>query len=59
LEHPDELRAFARKCRDLAAGMTDEDTRKSLALLARDYDARAAELEAEAGLPKPEIPRPE
>jgi hypothetical protein len=57
MDRPDGLRAFARKCRDLAASLTDEETRRSLELLARDYEDRAAE--AEAGMPPPRMPTPE
>jgi hypothetical protein len=57
MDGPDELRALARKCRDLAAGLTDEETRKSLELLARDYEARAEEIEAVPN--RPEMPKPE
>ena len=53
----DELRALARKCRTLAAGITDEETRNSLELLARDYEQRAAEVEAKPH--PPEMPTPE
>jgi hypothetical protein len=45
LERPDELRSFARKCRELAAAMTDDETRKSLELLARDYEEPAGSTE--------------
>ena len=51
MERPDQLIALARRCRDLAAGITDEETRKSLEFLARDYEARAAETAAEAHRP--------
>ncbi len=51
MERPDELKALARKCRTLAAGITDEETRNSLELLARDYEARAAESDAETYRP--------
>jgi hypothetical protein len=54
---PDELRAQARKCRDLAAGILDEDTRNKLRLLARDYEKQAAQVEAEAH--RPDMPKPE
>jgi hypothetical protein len=57
VERPDQLIALARRCRELAAGLTDEETRKSLELLARDYEARAAE--TEAGPHRPEMPKPE
>jgi hypothetical protein len=57
MERPEELRSLARKCRELAAGITDEETRNSLELLARDYEARAAE--AEAGVRRPDMPPPD
>ena len=57
MDQPDEFRALARKCRTLAAGITDEETRKSLELLARDYEARAAEIEGRQH--RPEMPEPE
>lgn len=57
MERPDELRSPARKCRDLAAGITDEETRNSLELLARDYEERAAVTEADPH--RPEMPRQE
>jgi hypothetical protein len=57
MERPDQLEALARRCRELAASITDDDARKSLELLARDYEKRAAETEAEPH--RPEMPRPE
>ena len=57
MERPDQLHTLARRCRELAAGIADEETRKSLELLARDYEARAAETEDEPH--RPEMPRPE
>ena len=57
MDEPDELRSLARKCRVLAAGISDEETRKSLELLARDYETRANEIEAVPN--RPEMPRPE
>lgn len=59
MERPDELIALARRCRELAAGITDEETRNSLELLARDYEARAAEGEAKAEDHRPDMPKPE
>jgi hypothetical protein len=56
MDGADELRALARKCRALATAITDEETRKSLELLARDYDARAVELEAQPH--RPQMPEP-
>ena len=57
MERPDQLQALARRCRELAAGTSDVETRKSLELLARDYEARAAETDEEPT--RPEMPRPE
>jgi hypothetical protein len=57
MESAEELRSQARKCRALAAGITDEETRRSLELLARDYDRRAAE--AEGTMPPQPMPEPE
>lgn len=57
MERPDQLKALARRCRELAAATADERTSKSLELLALDYEARAAESESE--LPPNEMPRPE
>jgi len=56
LDRPDELRSFARKCRELAAAMTDDETRKSLELLARDYEERAESTERQdrPGMPDKE-----
>lgn len=61
MERPDELTALARRCRELAAGIEDEETRKSLELLARDYEARASAAEAVEGdgPPPPDMPVPE
>jgi len=56
LDRPDELRSFARKCRELAAAMTDDETRKSLELLARDYEERAQAVEAQH---RPDMPEQE
>lgn len=41
---PDELRAKAEKCRQLAKG-ADDVTRANLLMLARAYDAEAGKLE--------------
>lgn len=57
MERPDQLQALARRCRELAAGTSDEETRKSLELLAREYEANAAQTEAEPH--RPEMPKPE
>jgi hypothetical protein len=57
MERRDQLKALARRCRDLAAATADEDARRSLELLAQDYEARSAQSQAE--LPSPEMPRPE
>jgi len=57
MERPEDLKALARRCRELAAATADEDTRKSLELLAEDYEASAAQSEAEP-LPN-ETPQPE
>jgi hypothetical protein len=57
MERPDELRSLARRCRDLAAGITDEETRNSLELLARDYEERAAVTEADPH--RPDMPKAE
>jgi hypothetical protein len=51
MEPRDELKALARKCRTLAAGISDEETRNSLELLARDYEARAATTDVEPHRP--------
>jgi hypothetical protein len=63
MERPDQLKALARRCRELAAATADEDTRKSLELLAQDYEASAAQSEAESPandeLPPNAMPRPE
>lgn len=56
MDRPDELRSFARKCRELAAAMTDDETRKSLELLARDYEERAEAVEAQH---RPDMPEQE
>jgi hypothetical protein len=57
MDQAEELRAQARKCRQLAAGITDQETRNRLELLAQDYEARAAEAE---GKPQPaKMPKPE
>jgi hypothetical protein len=50
------LKELARRCRALAAETSDEETRKSLELLARDYDVQADQAAAE--IPKPDMPRP-
>ena len=57
MDQPDELRALARKCRDLAASMLDEETSKSLELLASEYEQQAAALEAKQH--RPDMPNPE
>ena len=57
MERPDQLQALARRCRELAAGISDEETRKSLELLARDYEARAAGTHEEPT--RPEMPKAE
>jgi hypothetical protein len=59
MESAEELRVQARKCRALAAGITDEDTRKSLELLGRDYDKQADDVEAEAKMPPERGTKPE
>jgi hypothetical protein len=59
MERPDQLRALARRCRELAAGTADEETRNSLELLARDYEATAAEAEEKAQEHRAEMPKPE
>jgi hypothetical protein len=60
MERPDDdLKALARKCRELADGITDEETRKSLRLLAHDYEVRAAIAEGREKHPKPDMPLPE
>jgi CHASE3 domain sensor protein len=57
VERPDQLKALARRCRELAAATADEQTAKSLELLAQDYDARVAENQAE--LPPQQMPKSE
>ena len=58
MERPDRLKALARRCRHLAAATADEDTRKSLELLAQDYEARAAKEQVDEpplDMPKPPV----
>ena len=43
-----ELRDEARRCRRLAAGVTDEATIRTLKLMADEYEAKARDLEAGA-----------
>jgi hypothetical protein len=63
MERPEDLKALARRCRELAAATADEDTRKSLELLAEDYEASAAQSEADSlandELPPNQTPQPE
>jgi hypothetical protein len=63
MERPDDLKALARRCRELAAATADEDSRKSLELLAQDYEASAAQSEAELPandeLPPNQTPQPQ
>ncbi len=59
MERPDQLKALAQRCRDLAAATADEHMRTSLELLAKDYEDRAAEGQAEVPLPPQDMPRPE
>jgi hypothetical protein len=56
MDRPHALKELARRCRALAAETSDEETRKSLELLARDYEQRAEQAAAE--IPKPDIPFP-
>jgi hypothetical protein len=51
-------RALAKKCRALANGVDAPDITKKLLLMAEDYEAQAARLEAEPE-PNPGIPHPE
>jgi hypothetical protein len=59
MDSAEELRVQARKCRALAAGITDDDTRNSLELLGRDYDKQADDVEAEAKVPPESDAKPE
>jgi hypothetical protein len=59
MDSAEELRVQARKCRALAAGITDDDTRKSLELLGRDYDKQADDAEAGAKMPPKGVAKPE
>ena len=47
MKDPAHFRALAEKCRALASGVGTEELRRKLLIIADDYDAQAARLEAE------------
>jgi hypothetical protein len=56
MDEIEELRALARKCRDLAAAILDEPTRQALESLAQHYERQASEQEANQPPAGPTIP---
>jgi hypothetical protein len=57
MDDADEMRALARRCRELASGIDDEETRTSLEALADHYETQAVQAGREGGdLPPPEMP---
>ncbi len=46
----------AKRCRDLATGVSDERIRQTLRQMADDFDRRAAELAAKPSPPNQELP---
>lgn len=55
MKDPAHFRALAEKCRALAGGVGTEELRRKLLIIADDYDAQAARLEAEPEV-TPSIP---